>query len=151
MERFCRDLKKKPLVLSPLFGFVEDATFALWQDINRESLVDLVLSRSNVATLEPEVRAAKVAEVLAFYDDYGRGMDGMQLPYVTHCYKAVVRAPAVDSDEPGPAGGGDGGLRRQRGHQQGGGKRPGNFHHDVGHRCSRPWRSVESTCDAGPA
>jgi hypothetical protein len=29
----------------------------------------------------------------------------MLLPYVTHCYKAVVRAPAVDSDEPGPDGG----------------------------------------------
>ena len=28
------------------------------------------------------------------YDDYGRGADGMLLPYVTHCYKAVVRPPA---------------------------------------------------------
>ena len=51
---------------------------------------DLVLSRSNVCTLPAEARAAKMREVLAFYDDFGRGMDGMQLPYVTECYRAVV-------------------------------------------------------------
>ena len=35
--------------------------------------------------------------MLAFYDDYGRGMDGMQLPYVTRCFRAVV----VDQDAAG--------------------------------------------------
>jgi ubiquinone/menaquinone biosynthesis C-methylase UbiE len=78
------------LVLSELFGFVEDATFKIWQDVNRESLQDLVLSRSNVSTLDEKARKAKLAEVLAFYDDYGRGMDGMSLPYDTLCFKAVV-------------------------------------------------------------
>ena len=38
----------------------------------------------------PAERAAKLAEVLAFYDDFGRGMDGMQLPYV-----AAASAPTV--------------------------------------------------------
>ena len=28
--------------------------------------------------------------LLAFDDDYGRGMDGMRLPYDTQCYRAVV-------------------------------------------------------------
>jgi ubiquinone/menaquinone biosynthesis C-methylase UbiE len=78
------------LVLSELFGFVEDATFKIWQDVNRESLQDLVLSRSNVSTLDDDAQKAKLAEVLAFYDDYGRGMDGMSLPYDTLCFKAVV-------------------------------------------------------------
>jgi ubiquinone/menaquinone biosynthesis C-methylase UbiE len=94
----------EPLVLSPLFGFVEDATFTLWQDINRESLVDLVLSRSNIATLDPDARAAKVAEVLAFYDDYGRGMDGMQLPYNCLCFKAVVAEQPSRSRDDAPEG-----------------------------------------------
>lgn len=75
---------------SPYFGPVEEEIFKHWQVVDRESIQDLVRSRSNVATLPPEAREAKVAEVLAFYDDYGRGMDGMQLPYVTRCYSAGV-------------------------------------------------------------
>jgi hypothetical protein len=35
------------------------------------------------------------------YDDYGRGADGMLLPYRTSCFKAVVR-PQADP-EPAPA------------------------------------------------
>ena len=44
-----------------LFGFVEEATFPHWQEINRETVQDLALSRSNVATLDEEARAAKLA------------------------------------------------------------------------------------------
>lgn len=83
-------LDAEPLVLSPLFGFVEDHTFRQWQVVDRESIQELALSRSNIAVLDEDARAAKLAEVLAFYDDYGRGMDGMQLPYVTACFRAVV-------------------------------------------------------------
>ena len=64
------------------------------------------LSRSNVSTLPDDERAAKLAEVLAFYDDFGRGYDGMQLPYVTHCFRARVidrlgghAGPGDDDDE----------------------------------------------------
>ncbi len=78
------------LVTSPLFGFVEDHEFRHWQVVDRESIQDLALSRSNVAVLDEEQRAAKLAEVLAFYDDYGRGMDGMQLPLRASCFRAAV-------------------------------------------------------------
>jgi ubiquinone/menaquinone biosynthesis C-methylase UbiE len=78
------------LIFSELFGFVEDHEFSHWQGIDRRSVQDLVLSRSNVAVLDAGARAAKLAEVVAFYDEYGRGMDGMQLPYVTRCYRAEV-------------------------------------------------------------
>ncbi len=84
------------LIFSELFGFVEDHEFTHWQGIDRESIQDLVLSRSNVAVLDEAGRAAKLAEVLAFYDEYGRGMDGMQLPYVTRCYRADL----LDRPEP---------------------------------------------------
>lgn len=91
------------LVTSPLFGFVERQDFPYWQNIDRESILDLVASRSYVATLDADARTRKLAEVLAFYDDYGRGMDGMQLAYQCECHRAVVvdRAdPARDASNP---------------------------------------------------
>jgi SAM-dependent methyltransferase len=75
---------------SELFGAVEDSEFTHWQTVDRRSIQDLVLSRSNVAVLDEAGRTAKLAEVLAFYDEYGRGMDGMQLPYLTRCFRAHV-------------------------------------------------------------
>jgi ubiquinone/menaquinone biosynthesis C-methylase UbiE len=87
------------LIFSERFGFVEDAEFSHWQTIDRRSVQDLVLSRSNVAVLDEEGRAAKLAEVLAFYDDYGRGMDGMQLPYLTRCFRAHVLDPQVQTSD----------------------------------------------------
>ena len=99
---------------SGLFERAEAKQFKHWQDINRDSVVDLVVSRSNISTLPEDERAAKVAEVLAFYDDFGRGYDGMQLPYVTHCFRARVidrlgghAGPGTDDEEqPGPPGDG---------------------------------------------
>ncbi|WP_243060165.1 class I SAM-dependent methyltransferase [Nocardioides sp. SR21] len=88
------------LEATPLFDPVEAETFRHWQVVDRTSIQDLVLSRSNVAVLDEDGRAAKLAEVLAFYDDYGRGMDGMQLPYRASCYRAtVVAAPGVVSGQ----------------------------------------------------
>ncbi len=78
------------LEATSVFGEVEEASFKHWQQIDRDSIQELVLSRSNVAVLDEDARRAKLAEVLAFYDDYGRGMDGMQLPYVTTCRRALV-------------------------------------------------------------
>jgi len=103
-ELLAKDIAE-PLVHSGLFGFVEEATFPFWQDINRETIQDMVLSRSNIALLDDDAREAKLAEVVAFYDDYGRGMDGMRLPYDSHCYRAVVverpgQPPTDDDDAP---------------------------------------------------
>ncbi|MEO6512760.1 MAG: class I SAM-dependent methyltransferase [Nocardioides sp.] len=84
---------------SNLFGEVEDATFTHWQQVDRKSIQDLVLSRSNVAVLDEEERAAKLAEVVELYDGYGRGMDGMQLPYIARCFRATVVDRAADEPE----------------------------------------------------
>ncbi len=88
------------LLSSNLFGFVESTTFRFWQPLDRARLRDLVLSRSNIAMMTETERDRVIAQVDEMYESYGRGADGMLLPYVTHCYKAVVRAPAVDADEP---------------------------------------------------
>ncbi|WP_028656274.1 class I SAM-dependent methyltransferase [Nocardioides sp. J54] len=75
---------------SPYFGPAEDASFKQWQVIDRASVQDLVRSLAEVATLDRTSQESRVREVLAFYDDFGRGMDGMQLPWVTECFRAVV-------------------------------------------------------------
>jgi SAM-dependent methyltransferase len=93
------------LIFSELFGFVEEREFSHWQTVDRKTIQDLVLSRSNVAVLDVEGRAAKLAEVLAFYDDYGRGMDGMQLPYVTRCFVATaLDRPSGEQEDDGEPG-----------------------------------------------
>ena len=91
------------LIFSELFGFVEHREFTHWQTIDQHSIQDLVLSRSNIAVLADHERAAKLAQVLALYDEFGRGMDGMQLPYVARCYRADAldrpRATTPDPDD----------------------------------------------------
>lgn len=86
------------LLTSGLFGYVDHATFRHSQVIDRESIQDLVASRSNIAVLDDAARARKLGQLLAFYDDYGRGMDGMRLPYLTQCYRSVVSPPRVTAE-----------------------------------------------------
>ncbi len=90
------------LLATGLFGFVEQTQFRFWQPLDRERLHDLVTSRSNVASMDEAQRQKVIADVDALYDDYGRGADGMLLPYVTHCFRAVARAQADpdETDEP---------------------------------------------------
>lgn len=82
------------------FHEVDDAAFKHWQVVERRSLQDLVLSRSAVAVLGEAERERVLAEALALYDDYGRGMDGMQLPYQARCFRARVAERAAP---PAPA------------------------------------------------
>jgi SAM-dependent methyltransferase len=83
------------LLSSQLFGFVESSTYRFWQPLDRARLHDLVRSRSAIAMLPDPERADVLRRVDDLYEEYGRGADGMLLPYVTHCYRAVVRPPAA--------------------------------------------------------
>jgi ubiquinone/menaquinone biosynthesis C-methylase UbiE len=95
------------LLFSELFGFVEHREFTHWQTIDQQSIQDLVLSRSNIAVLDDHERAAKLAQVLALYDEFGRGMDGMQLPYVARCYRAdALDRPQATTPDPDDEGDG---------------------------------------------
>lgn len=87
------------LLHSPLFSFVEEESFTVWQDVNRDTVGDLVRSRSWFSNLDAAAQDAAVAEVQAFYADYGRGMDGMQLPYTVRCVRTqVVHQPGLFDD-----------------------------------------------------
>ncbi|QIG44902.1 class I SAM-dependent methyltransferase [Nocardioides anomalus] len=97
------------LTRSKLFGETEEAAYRFWQVVDRGTVQDLVRSRSNIAVLSEGQQEAKMAEVLAFYDEYGRGMDGMQLPYTASCFRAevldrVVPTLPLKSEEPAEGG-----------------------------------------------
>jgi SAM-dependent methyltransferase len=89
-----------PVRESPLFEDVDEAEFRIWQRLDRDGLLDLVRSRSAVATLDEPARLQVLSKVLGLYDDYGRGHDGMLLPYLTRCYRAVVRHAPDPEPEP---------------------------------------------------
>lgn len=90
------------------FDGIETTSFRHWQQVDRESLLGLVRSRSYVAMLAERERAEVLERVGALYDDYGRGHDGMLLPYVTHCYRAHVVSTRSAPEK--PLGGLDDGL-----------------------------------------
>ena len=83
---------------SDLFGEVEETTFSQWQVVDRNTIQDLMLSRSHIAVLDDAERQRRLAELMALYDDYGRGMDGMQVPYRTVCFRATVAPRAVEPE-----------------------------------------------------
>jgi SAM-dependent methyltransferase len=78
----------QPIAESGLFGPVESASFAFVQQIDRETLLDLVRSRSYCAIMDPEEREEVLSRVGALYDA-NAGTDGLDLPYVTECFRAV--------------------------------------------------------------
>ncbi len=79
------------LVASKLFGYVEEETFRFWQPMRRQVLADLVSSRSNVAMMDPRAKDRVLRKVDELFEEYETGPDGLLMPYVTRCYRAVVR------------------------------------------------------------
>jgi len=77
------------LGLSGLFGPIEWQRFRFYQWLDRERLLDLVRSRSYVAVLAEDDRAALLAGVGELYDERRGDAHGMQMPYDTHCLRTV--------------------------------------------------------------
>ena len=75
---------------SGVFGPVETACFSFAQTHDREGLVDLVLSRSYCAKLEPADREPILDAVARLYDETA-GANGVHLAYVTDCFRAERR------------------------------------------------------------
>ena len=69
-----------------LFAPVEERRFRVEHGLDRETLLDLVVSRSYVATQPPEGRARILDAVSGLYDDVA-GDEALVLPYVTYAYR----------------------------------------------------------------
>lgn len=87
------------------FGFVEEHTAHGWQPVDRGTLLGLAARFPEVAALGDDERARRLEAAGALYDDYGRGADGMQLPWVARCYRATVRPERGDGGGTGGTGG----------------------------------------------
>jgi len=79
----------EPIDASGLFGAVEHAIFGPHvQEVGRETLQELVLSRSYCAVLSDEERAPVLQKVDDLFTVHAR--DGVvRLPYVAECFRAV--------------------------------------------------------------
>lgn len=79
---------------STYFGHCSSETFKHWEVVTRDSLVEVVHALPEVARRgQSEVQQA-VAAAQELYDDYGRGPDGMQLPWISHCHRVPVLSEA---------------------------------------------------------
>lgn len=95
---------------SGLFAPLDRERFRFWQQLDRDRLRGLVESRSHVALLGADERSRLMAAVEELYDEYGRGHDGMRLPYVTHCFRThrtSAAPPEADPPQESPDADGD--------------------------------------------
>jgi len=74
------------------FGALETTEFAWQNPLTVDGLVDLVASRSATIQAAPDARADLLDRVRALGERTAESDGGLQLPYVTHVYRAVVPA-----------------------------------------------------------
>lgn len=75
------------LDFSRMYLEVEYARFRLWQRLNREELLQMVSTRSSVATLSNEERREVLERVGWLYDATATQPDGLVMPYTSLCYR----------------------------------------------------------------
>jgi SAM-dependent methyltransferase len=85
-----------PVAGSDLFTTSEQRVFKHWQEFRRDGLIGLMASQSYTSTLPPDERDTLLGKVGELYDGYGRGPDGMLLPWRTKGYRARVSGLADD-------------------------------------------------------
>ncbi len=99
---------EQPLARSGLFGPVERASFSFSQRLDRETLLQLVLSRSYCASRTAAEREPVLRRVGEVFDEHARG-GAIELPYLTECFRTVRRSQARRASplhvRPGPGRG----------------------------------------------
>jgi len=89
-----------PVAACESFTDLESHQVKSWQTHTAQTLADLTRSRSAAASLSHGDREALVARVVELYDSYGRGPDGLQMPYTTHVFRALVQHDVVTEAVP---------------------------------------------------
>ena len=82
--------KGDPVEDSELFTTTDSRVFRHWQQFHRGSLTGFAESSSYVAVMAPAERRQLLDQVGELYDGYGRGPDGMLMPWLANAYRARV-------------------------------------------------------------
>jgi len=79
-----------PFADTDIFELAEQTVIRHWEVFRRDRLVGFVCSTSTVASLSPAEREQRIIAVEELYDSYGRGPDGLLMPWLTKCYRGRV-------------------------------------------------------------
>jgi SAM-dependent methyltransferase len=79
-----------PFAESSVFELTERTSVKHWQEFKRDTLLGFVASSSKVATASTVEREQILRTVDALYESYGRGPDGLQMPWIANCYRGKV-------------------------------------------------------------
>lgn len=69
-----------------------------WQPFRKDNLVGFILSQSKIALLDPAEREQRIMAAEDLYDSYGRGPDGLLMPWLTRCWRGRVAGLAAPAD-----------------------------------------------------
>jgi SAM-dependent methyltransferase len=86
-----------PVARSGLFAPSDAQVFRHWQKLDQDAVVGFIASTSLAATLPAGDRDRLLDDVRRLYDSYGRGPDGLLMPWRTHCYRARVSGLAAQA------------------------------------------------------
>jgi SAM-dependent methyltransferase len=84
-----------PFEASDIMTLAEHRSFRQWQRFDRPTLVGFVGSGALAVGATEAEREDLLAEAGALYDSYGRGPDGLLMPWIIECYRARVQGPAA--------------------------------------------------------
>jgi SAM-dependent methyltransferase len=89
-----------PFEGSDIFVLTEGRKVKHWQTFLKQTLAGYVASTSKAATMGERDRQALLADADVLYDSYGRGPDGLLMPWVTHCFRGRVAGLETYVEEP---------------------------------------------------
>ena len=80
-----------PFTGSDVFSLTGRHVVRHWQKFFRQTMVGFAASTSYAATLPTEEREDLFGRVTELYDSYGRGPDGLLMPWISYCYRGRVQ------------------------------------------------------------
>lgn len=84
----------EPFEWSDVLTISQHRSFRHWQRFERHHLVNFVASSARVASLSSDEREDLLTEAGELYDSYGRGPDGLLMPWLVDCYRIRVKGTA---------------------------------------------------------